>query len=216
MNSYTWFLWCIAHEPSFPTGRASQIMGNGWKWWFPTISYIKIWNHPIETTILKWMFQVPVLKLKIWIRPSHHGDGFFGGCLRWSTWTNDREFGTKYMDGFYPKMDGSGQMVHNISPTTRFPWNFTGICLTKPPFGENRSCEVAIIWPAGENNGTAYYKLHDLGVPLFSETPIYFFRQQTNSLKLTASSPLKIGLLTPQKETMLVFQPSRERTDGCF
>ena len=24
-----------------------------------TISYVQIWNHPIETTILKWMFQVP-------------------------------------------------------------------------------------------------------------------------------------------------------------
>ena len=28
-------------------------------WWFPTISYIKIWNNPIETTIYKQMFQVP-------------------------------------------------------------------------------------------------------------------------------------------------------------
>ena len=32
---------------------------NGWKWWFPTISYVKILNYPIETTIYKWMFQVP-------------------------------------------------------------------------------------------------------------------------------------------------------------
>ena len=24
-----------------------------------TIFHVKIWNHPIETTILKWMFQVP-------------------------------------------------------------------------------------------------------------------------------------------------------------
>ena len=28
-------------------------------WWFPTISYVKIWNHPIETTIYKWLFGVP-------------------------------------------------------------------------------------------------------------------------------------------------------------
>ena len=28
-------------------------------WWFPTIFYIKIWNHPIETTIYKWLFGVP-------------------------------------------------------------------------------------------------------------------------------------------------------------
>ena len=26
-----------------------------------TISYVKIWNHPIETTTYKWMFQVPGL-----------------------------------------------------------------------------------------------------------------------------------------------------------
>ena len=31
------------------------------KWMFgeTTISYIKIWNHPIETTIYKWLFGVP-------------------------------------------------------------------------------------------------------------------------------------------------------------
>ena len=32
-----------------------------YKWMFgeTTISYIKIWNHPIETTICKWLLQVP-------------------------------------------------------------------------------------------------------------------------------------------------------------
>ena len=25
----------------------------------PTISYTKVWNHPIETTIYKWLFGVP-------------------------------------------------------------------------------------------------------------------------------------------------------------
>ena len=31
------------------------------KWMFgeTTISYVKIWNHPIETTTNKWMFEVP-------------------------------------------------------------------------------------------------------------------------------------------------------------
>ncbi len=24
-----------------------------------TISYVKVWNHPIETTIYKWLFGVP-------------------------------------------------------------------------------------------------------------------------------------------------------------
>ena len=28
-------------------------------WWFPTVSYVKIGNHPIETTIYKWLFGVP-------------------------------------------------------------------------------------------------------------------------------------------------------------
>ncbi len=35
-------------------------------WWFPTISYIKVWNHPIETTIYKWLalgFQVYIVFL---------------------------------------------------------------------------------------------------------------------------------------------------------
>ncbi len=30
-------------------------------WWFPTISFVKNWNHPIETTTNKWMFEVPGL-----------------------------------------------------------------------------------------------------------------------------------------------------------
>ncbi len=38
----------------------------------------------------------------------------------------------------------SGQIIIFHQP--RFPWN-KGISLTKPPFGGNRSCEVAIIWP---------------------------------------------------------------------
>ena len=38
----------------------------------------------------------------------------------------------------------SGQII--IFHQSRFPWNKGG-SLTKPPFGGNRSCEVAIIWP---------------------------------------------------------------------
>ena len=32
-----------------------------YKWMFgeTTISYVKVWNHPIETTIYKWLFGVP-------------------------------------------------------------------------------------------------------------------------------------------------------------
>ena len=31
-----------------------------------TIFHVKIWNHPIETTILKWMFQVPGMNKTFW------------------------------------------------------------------------------------------------------------------------------------------------------
>ena len=27
--------------------------------WWNNISYVKIWNHPIETTFYKWLFRVP-------------------------------------------------------------------------------------------------------------------------------------------------------------
>ena len=30
-------------------------------WWFPTISNVKVGNHPIETTTYKWLFGVPGL-----------------------------------------------------------------------------------------------------------------------------------------------------------
>ncbi len=35
--------------------------------------------------------------------------------------------------------------VRQTTGTLKYPWN-KGISLTKPPFGGNRSCEVAIIW----------------------------------------------------------------------
>ena len=45
--------------PKMPTTEAAKTSGfpqtttifNGWKWLFPTISHLEIWNHPIETTI---------------------------------------------------------------------------------------------------------------------------------------------------------------------
>ncbi len=46
--------------------------------------------------------------------------------------------------GFWTKCIMSGQIIMLHQPG--FSWN-KGISLTKPPFGENRSCEVAIIWP---------------------------------------------------------------------
>ena len=47
------WLWWKFLEPHF------QAVWSGWKWRFPTISHIKIWNHPIETTLKKWLFRVP-------------------------------------------------------------------------------------------------------------------------------------------------------------
>ncbi len=32
-----------------------------------TISYVKIWNHPIETTFYEWLFEVPGY---------HHSDSY--------------------------------------------------------------------------------------------------------------------------------------------
>ena len=42
-------------------------------WWFPTISYVKVWNHPIETTIYKWLFGVPGVTVDGWWlnQPTH-------------------------------------------------------------------------------------------------------------------------------------------------
>ena len=37
-----------------------------WMFGETTISYIKIWNHPIETTIYTQMFQVPGGRLTRW------------------------------------------------------------------------------------------------------------------------------------------------------
>ena len=36
----------------------------------------------------------------------------------------------------WPSGNGPGQMVHNISPSPRFPWNSRSIPLQSPPFGE--------------------------------------------------------------------------------
>ncbi len=44
---------------------------NGWKWWFPTISHVKILNHPIETTIKNWLaleFQVDTMSFSFSFR----------------------------------------------------------------------------------------------------------------------------------------------------
>ena len=40
---------CFKRTPiGIPRNPKQQPFINGWKWWFPTIFYIKMWNHPIE------------------------------------------------------------------------------------------------------------------------------------------------------------------------
>ena len=41
------------YTPGSPNNH--QVL-NGLRWWFPAMSYGKIWNHPIEPTIYKWLF----------------------------------------------------------------------------------------------------------------------------------------------------------------
>ena len=49
----------------FGTSKASLQFGkwdfHGWDgfWWFPTVPYETIWNHPVETTMYEWIGQVP-------------------------------------------------------------------------------------------------------------------------------------------------------------
>ena len=35
-------------------------------WWSPTISYVKNWNHPVETTIYKWLALGFQVEMKFW------------------------------------------------------------------------------------------------------------------------------------------------------
>ena len=46
------------------------------KWVFgeTTISYVKNWNHPIETTTDKWMFEVPGMDMLIHWRVMETGE----------------------------------------------------------------------------------------------------------------------------------------------
>ena len=50
---YTWSTsqWLLMIErPGTPNNQLKMDL-----WWFPTISYVKVGNHPIETTIHKWL-----------------------------------------------------------------------------------------------------------------------------------------------------------------
>ena len=48
-------------DSSIPLYNLLEPQTTIYKWMFgeTTISYVKIWNHPIETTIYKWLFGVP-------------------------------------------------------------------------------------------------------------------------------------------------------------
>ena len=49
--------------------------------------------------------------------------------------------------GLKPRIHISGQMVHNISPSPRFPWNKRSHFPSSGTFWGENSCEVTIIWP---------------------------------------------------------------------
>ena len=64
-NLFGFFFWVCVYLPFFGKYRKIHILlvpeTTILKWMFgeTTISYVKNWNHPIETTTNKWMFEVP-------------------------------------------------------------------------------------------------------------------------------------------------------------
>ena len=61
----------LCHQFMEPEPQGQAFI-NGWKWWFPTIFYIKIWfiiqlKHPF---IYKWLFRVPGLNHHVPINSS--------------------------------------------------------------------------------------------------------------------------------------------------
>ena len=77
-----------------------------------TIFYIKIWNHPIETTIYKWVFGVPGTSFK------HQSSGgiFFEDWINLSTWST-------YF------------LVGDFNPFEKYGWNW----IISPGRGENKN-----------------------------------------------------------------------------
>ena len=72
-----------------------------------TIFHVKIWNHPIETTILKWMFQVPgmsnIYLVGGWTNPFEkyaRQNGFI--------FPKDRDENKKYLSCHHLDIDCSG------------------------------------------------------------------------------------------------------------
>ena len=47
------------HEHIWFKGARKSTTSFEWMFGETPVFHVKIWNHPIETTIYKWMFQVP-------------------------------------------------------------------------------------------------------------------------------------------------------------
>ena len=74
-----------------------------------TISYVKIGNHPIETTIYKWMFQVP--GIYIYLSTGLNCHQTFRCYLQWRNPCPDDE----------PKMDTAYGWVGVFPPLQQAP-----------------------------------------------------------------------------------------------
>ncbi len=121
--------------------------------WMPSLVGLELgrsWHHPNPPAKLHVTQGVPqLLKLLGDGKTSHLGnDG--KNLISWGPYYfHPYEIGLMSLSPII-----SGQII--IFHQSRFPWN-KGISLTKPPFGENRSCEVAIIWPDYmENIGSSW------------------------------------------------------------
>ena len=73
--------------------------------------------------------------------------------FHWKKWSKRIRSWAKNAVPAKVRTQHSGQIIIFHQPL--FSWN-KGISLTKPPFGENRSCEVAIIWPEHLINNWPY------------------------------------------------------------
>ena len=91
------------------TRITTRPLGDGDVWWFPTISHVKIWNHPFETTIKKkLLFRVP------------------GGCI----------FSLSNGPTSHPPDAEALGLLCLTSPTVRYKWSLSGVaCFHCFPLG---------------------------------------------------------------------------------
>ena len=92
-------------------------------WWFPTISQVKIWNHPVETTTKNWLFKVPGIYIYrcfqiIGVGPPNHecfpwfSPSILGYPYFWRATHISTEFSGSRVEGSYIFLDVfSGMMI---------------------------------------------------------------------------------------------------------